>query len=701
MAKTRKKKRLLNMSDYDTTYHQFITKQMPTSDLSLRLALKDETSKERKSVPLPKDDFYTSVNHLWIKETQDADMLKGKYYTKYDEYTVTQDKVYSEILGIAEKYMHSNKQLKNVYNSAMFRTKSHDVYFDKNVTNVIGAIDGFIEEDDLYGLLAYINKYEIVSGICPLLWKALPDLKDPKTYRNNIQTPNTPVNTSFYTEKTPYGTKVIKKLEETIDVLFKVFNKIDKNKKQQIPNVGKTVVDITRQIVETIQKEAPLQFYNIVGKRDAVKKYNFDWEQFSKKLGYAYVPDVFITDNPIYIKNIMTMMKENWKTPEWRSYWIYMFARQLVRMHSKHIQIYFNFYRKFLAGADARLSNIVFTCATLSQTFNKLISTEYVKQYTITENLEFVKNFSQDLKQVFINILQKNTWLSPTTKREALFKLEKLKMIMGNNMDAFLDDPIIEYSPVDLWGNLEKIFAWRASQFISLCDKTNIKQIDFPGVNWNVLQLVGRQPYIVNAFYTPSKNDIYIPIAYMQKPFLDLHSYGIEYCVAHMGTTLCHELSHSLDNNGSNYNYKGQLKNWWLPKDSAKFNAKIDNIVAQYDSEHAKDRIQYDSRISIGENMADICAVYICENYLVNFQTQYSSSVPNKFLMMTGFYTYFAIQMRQVLHQRSMRNELISNPHSLDKYRVNIPLSRLPLFQTIYNIKPGDGMYWKNTEPIW
>lgn len=98
--------------------------------------------------------------------------------------------------------------------------------------------------------------------------------------------------------------------------------------------------------------------------------------------------------------------------------------------------------------------------------------------------------------------------------------------------------------------------------------------------------------------------------------------------------------------------------------------------------------------------MADISAVYICEKYLSIFQSQHSTSVPNKYLMFTGFYTYYAIQMRQVLRQKAIAHELVSNPHALDKYRVNIPLSRLPVFQTIYRIRKGDGMYWPDTTPI-
>jgi len=688
------------VDDYNTIYKKFVTDKMILTDSLLINALNDETDKEKKTTAKPEQDFYSHINHLWIKETQKDNLLKGKYYSKYDEYTVTQDKVFDEIIFIAEELMKNNKQLENAYNSAMFRTPAHDACFEVNLKTTIAKIDEFITADDLYGLLAYINKYEIVSPICPILWKCLPDVKNPTIYRNYISIPSLPVNTPYYTEKSKYGTTVLSELGKTVDKLFAVINKYDTSKMKQTFQPGKKSVSISTLIAETMAKNPSSEFYNVFTPETALKRCGFDFKKFSEKLGHKTPPQMVIIESPEYLKAIMQILQEKWKTPEWRHYWIYMFGRQIIRMHSKHIQIYFNFYLKFVRGADARLSNKVFTSALLSQTFNKIISNEYVKRFSIPENIEFIENFSADLKQIFINILSSNKWLSPTTKKSALLKLEKLKMRLGNNTDAFLDDPIIEYSPVDMWKNLEKIFEWRLTQFVFLADKAQIKQIDFPSVNWSVLQLTGRQPYIVNAFYTPSKNDIYIPIAYMQKPFLDIHNYGIEYNVAHVGTTLAHEMSHALDITGSNYDATGRLKNWWTPGDRAKFDKKVENIVAQYNRYHKNDKIIYDSFVSIGENMADISAVYICEKYLSIFQSQHSTSVPNKYLMFTGFYTYYAIQMRQVLRQKAIAHELVSNPHALDKYRVNIPLSRLPVFQTIYRIRKGDGMYWPDTTPI-
>jgi predicted metalloendopeptidase len=105
--------------------------------------------------------------------------------------------------------------------------------------------------------------------------------------------------------------------------------------------------------------------------------------------------------------------------------------------------------------------------------------------------------------------------------------------------------------------------------------------------------------------------------------------------------------------------------------------------------------------MSAGEDLADISAITICEQYLRDFQIKNEYIIPIRNLSFTNFFTYFAHQMRQSIAKKAYRVQMVTNPHPLDKYRVNVPLSRLKLFRSIYNIKKGDKMYWKNIESIW
>ena len=247
---------------------------------------------------------------------------------------------------------------------------------------------------------------------------------------------------------------------------------------------------------------------------------------------------------------------------------------------------------------------------------------------------------------------------------------------------------------------MKKIIDWRQKKFIELEGK---QVIDIPMIDWTQYpaKLTGTQAYIVNASYTPSKNAIYINEGYIQKPFVDLDERGIEYNLAHLGFTLGHEMSHGFDDMGSKYDADGKLNDWWTPEDKKHFKLIQNDIIKQYEEAAAKDGIKFDASIGIGEDLADISGMSICDGYLRHFQVNNNDFIPIRNLSFQEFYTYFAIQQKQFINKKALSAQLKTNPHPLDKYRCNIPLSRSQVFRALFNVKEGDGMWWHNTNTVW
>jgi len=215
------------------------------------------------------------------------------------------------------------------------------------------------------------------------------------------------------------------------------------------------------------------------------------------------------------------------------------------------------------------------------------------------------------------------------------------------------------------------------------------------------VKMIGTQAYIVNASYTPSKNSIYINLGYIQKPFVDLDERGIEYNLAHIGNTIGHELSHAFDDSGSKYGWDGNLYDWWTTEDKKKFKQKQDDVIKQYEEFAARDGIKFDASIGIGEDLADISGLAICDEYLKDFQDKNHDLIPIRHSSYEVFYTYFAFQQKQMVRKKALTAQLKTNPHPLDKYRCNIPLSRSEIFRSLFNVKKNDDMWWHNTDTIW
>jgi predicted metalloendopeptidase len=241
---------------------------------------------------------------------------------------------------------------------------------------------------------------------------------------------------------------------------------------------------------------------------------------------------------------------------------------------------------------------------------------------------------------------------------------------------------------------------WRHRKFIELDGKA---VIDIPMMDWSQypVKMAGTQAYIVNASYTPSKNSIYINLGYIQKPFIDMDERGIEYNLAHLGFTISHELSHAFDDWGSKYGWDGNLNDLWTDADKKKYKQIQQDVIQQYEEFAARDGITFDASIGVGEDLADISGMAICDEYLSDFQEKNGDLIPIRYFSYEAFYTYFAFQQRQVVTKKALAAQLKTNPHPLDKYRCNVPLSRSQIFRALYNVKKGDGMWWHNTDTVW
>jgi putative endopeptidase len=567
-------------------------------------------------------------------------------------------------------------------------------------------IDNAIATDNLYWLLAQINQNETISWGCPISWSVSKDSKHSAVYKSNISPPQLTVyDYMIYIEddRDDAPTKQNKRLYKSkyLEFIRNLFDAcLGKGHGMKPIDVWNVECDLlTTMGCDSVKNESK-EYYNVVTKEDALKKYGFDWEKLAKEIGYKQAPSTFICSNLSYLKCIMeTMTKDGtWKTPKWRAYFLYIIFRQIARFHKKWRIIYWEFHGKFINGQMAIWPDELYPIFGLSLCFNTFLTNEYVRHNDKKEHIQYVKNMSADLLTVFKRIIKRNNWLSAETKKYALLKLERIKVVVGNPI-MLREDPVLNYTNRGAYQNIKKIAWWRTKKLISI-DGTAYKG-DIPIIDWEQFKLVGSQAYIVNAYYTPIENTIYIPLGYLQKPFIDLNERGMEYNLAHIGYTLGHEMSHCLDDTGSKYDYNGNLHNWWTKEDRRKFESKVKDVVKQYETFAGYDGIKMDATLSTGENLADISGLAICVEYLRDFQQKSDDIVPIKTLSFETFFVYIAVQGRQQIADAAIKAQLKVNPHPLDKYRVNCPLSRLELFRSIYNIKKGDKMYWHSTDTIW
>jgi putative endopeptidase len=648
------------------------------------------------------DDFYSYINYRWIKETK---LEKNQeYITQLDSFRLVQYKVYRELLEIVKEYTQENdtklsQEISNFYKSQLKGSSLNQIKQYANDT--LNMIDELRQNNNnLWKLLGIMNQNEIISWGVPFNFNLFPDNKNPTIYRCYIDPAKlTLIDINLYYDdgtdvayKTNYKRHYFKYLNNLFEFVF------GKNNGFNIKDIFDVEVQLV-QLFECVGRKNDQNFHNVVTNKTAMDEYGFNWTEFSKSIGFEETPDFFITGDLNYLDCCTQLLKKEWSSEKWRTYWIYIYIRQLVRQNQDGYRVYFEFNGKFVNGQTSAVYDDLGPVFGLGYAFNTFLTNEYINRYENKQYIDYLKTMASDLKTVFTRIIQKNKWLQPKTKEYALLKFKHFKLIIGSPK-LLREDPLLNYSDNDGWGNHLKISKWRNDKRTKLNGK---HVVDIPLIDWSLTppKFIGSQAYVVNASYTPSENSIYVPLGYIQKPFLDLDERGIEYNLAHLGFTLAHEMSHSLDDFGSKYDYKGRLYDWWTDKDKKHFTKIQNDVITQYETFAKYDGIKFDAAPSVGEDLADISGLAICREYLRDWQDKNSDIIPIRALSYQAFFVYFAYQQRQKINKKALESQLKTNPHPLDKYRTNVPLSRMGIFRTIYNIKKGDKMFWHSTNTIW
>jgi putative endopeptidase len=207
-------------------------------------------------------------------------------------------------------------------------------------------------------------------------------------------------------------------------------------------------------------------------------------------------------------------------------------------------------------------------------------------------------------------------------------------------------------------------------------------------------------PQTVNAYYNPSLNEIVFPAAILQPPFFSDHAddacnYG------GIGMVIGHELTHGFDDQGSQYDAEGNLKNWWQPEDADKYKEMAQKFVNQYNAYTPIEGVNINGELTLGENIADLGGVIIAWE---GFKKTVPSALATDGLSPEErFFINFAQIWRGHLRTETERNLIYTDPHSPERFRVNGSLTNFAPFYETYQVKEGDGMYTpvENRSEMW
>jgi putative endopeptidase len=426
--------------------------------------------------------------------------------------------------------------------------------------------------------------------------------------------------------------------------------------------------------------------------RDPIKAYNkveiaklnelapsFNWNAWLERANIAgKVKDVII-GQPTYIKGLDKVLQEV-PLQDWKAYMDYQLLRAYAPVLSKaFVDEHFAFYGTVLTGATENRPRwkraVTLTQSAMGEAVGKL----YVEKYFPPEAKARMEELVKNLLLAYQQSINKLEWMSPATRKEAQAKLAKFTPKIGYP-SKWRDYSSLDVKRDDLAGN---VMRWHDFDHLRETNKLG-KPIDRE--EWLMT------PQEVNAYYNPEMNEIVFPAAILQPPYFDMSADdAVNY--GSIGAVIGHEISHGFDDQGSQYDGDGNLRNWWTEQDHKKYKERTAILVKQYGEFEALPGYKVNGELTLGENIGDNSGMAIAyKAYKLSLKGK-KAPVIDGYTGDQRFYMGWTQVWRVKYRDAALIARIKADPHSPGQFRANGTLRNQPAFYDAFKVKPGDKMY--------
>lgn len=338
-------------------------------------------------------------------------------------------------------------------------------------------------------------------------------------------------------------------------------------------------------------------------------------------------------------------------------------------------------FRRALSGAKAPRPRWKRVLDAEERAMGEALGQLFVKEYFPEAAKKRYSDMVENIRSAYRDRIQKLTWMSDSTKQKALTKLASITKKVGYP-DHWKDFSSLDIDRGPFVLNMEKAAAWWRHYYI--------KKLGHPvdRTEWDM------SPQTYNAYYNPSNNEIVLPAGIFAVPGMkdqqldDAFVYG--YAAA---STIGHEITHGFDDEGRQYDEKGNLRDWWQPADETQFKRRASYIIRQFDEFNPVDTLHVKGDATQGENIADLGGLLLG---LDAFKKTDSYAKGEKIGGLTPLQRYFlgyAYGWMYTERKEALASQLMTDVHAPAKERVNGPVVNIPEFYQAFQVKSGDKMY--------
>lgn len=405
---------------------------------------------------------------------------------------------------------------------------------------------------------------------------------------------------------------------------------------------------------------------------------NMDWNKIFTQLRVTG-QDSVIVGQPMFMAEVSKQLKAT-PVDVWKVYLKFHLVNGMAAFLSSNFDnARFDFYGKTVRGQQVQKDRWKRILKVVDGSIGELLGQMYVDKTFKPEAKKRMLDLVNNLQKTYGDRIMRLDWMSDATKQKAMGKLNTFIKKIG------YPDKWKDYSKLDIVGNdfVKNVIASSEFQY-----NYNISRLGKPvdKTEW------GMTPPTVNAYYNPAFNEIVFPAGILQYPFFsDAADDAINY--GGIGGVIGHEMTHGFDDQGSQYDEEGNLKNWWTPEDSKKFAAKTGMVVTQFNNYTVLDSVHVNGQLTLGENLADLGGLAIAYEAFKKTKQGQGTEKIDGFTPDQRFFLSWAQVWRAATRDEEMFNRIKTDPHSPNLWRCNGPLSNMPEFYAAFGVKEGDKMY--------
>ena len=607
-----------------------------------------------------KDDYYNYINKNEIKKHK----LKDDVYT-WNTFSYNQDKVDKQKKEIINELINNKKNYNiNILNNQLSNRKEGINILNKYIRLI----------DNSNNINEYINNAIIIEK--ELNIDVFTNIKVEKDYKNNERsiiylypiTMDFGASADYYVNEDYMQYKAL--IKQYGIKLLKKYGYSTKKAREVSKNITNMYIDISNNSLLSKDLEDISKYYNIISKEELKQIYsniNIDTYLKEKNITEETFSIIDINNYKIINKYLtndnLSLLKEQLKLKILENYAIFLddnYNNLIYELNNKLLG-------KNLTTDEEKNIEIISTY------FNEDIDKIYKEKYLTKEKETYIRNMTKDIIDYYLKHIDKLDWLSKETKEKAKLKLKEMKINVG----------ISNYSD----------YNYNLKENNTLIE--NIITIEKFLYNYNLSKLkTNKQDNLisettVNAYYNPHDNSINIPVSVFT--LFDIKNSYYEN-LGSIGMILAHEITHAFDSNGSKFDEKGNINNWWKKEDYKNFEKKQKEVIKYYNKYEVIKGSFIDGKKTVNENIADLGAVS-CISNIAKIKKASTKEIKD-------MYQALAKLWLSVDKDEYIELLLLQDTHSPSKYRVNATLSSTDLFYKVYSIDSYNKMYIPNKERV-